>query len=124
MSNCVDILTPRLVLTSDEINFVKLRDVVAHTPQQQPAWFNEPGYDKDIYQSWWFLSVEFISTDVLAINLGRGRSSHTWRDFEGFCQWLGQFMLKEKHLVFRMTDESDGHRRSFKHKVVLQPEVV
>lgn len=124
MSNCINIHTPRLFLTANEIDIAALREVTKRDDvraNKTPAWWGDVGYDEDVSIAWWYLNADFINDAAVNINFGAARSSHTWRDFRCFCNWLGKFMKVEKTLYFTLSDEHDGFKTRFKQKVVLKP---
>jgi hypothetical protein len=67
----------------------------------------------DYYLVWWFLStnVDFEKRSMV-INLGYGRSAHTWRDLRQTIWLLNDYWRSDKtfHHVCRIADEGDEYQ--------------
>ncbi len=126
MSNCVDLRHAKFTLTADEIDLPRFQEAFNRYAQMT-------GKDLDTcYADWrnpdngnaitfyWFLcphNVRF-STSGVTIELGEGRSIHTWRDLNGTCHVLGEFTKKDIYVEVRMKD-LDAPTRWFDATLIL-----
>lgn len=62
--------------------------------------------------AYWFLTRDNvrISGDQLVIKLGGGRSTHTWRDFEGTLYLLAGYISGNYYTEVQVSDEYDGFK--------------
>lgn len=100
MSNCIDIHNSRLELSKEIFNIPGFKE-----------WFNKQEVkDKGGYTHfYWFLSNNTtIKEDKVIIEIGRGFSSHTWRDFRWLVWVLNPFFIKPIRHIFKIADECDG----------------
>lgn len=122
MSNCIRILKGEEVcFFPDEIDIEGFKALMAkaknHSSTDGTEWTREKGEQT---MAWWFLSNSAADHRGVAIWFGCGRSSHTWRDFQGTLSVLKQFIKKPKTHRFTCSDESDGFEHPFKMKVEFQ----
>jgi hypothetical protein len=100
MSNCIEIHSNRLELSSDVFNIPAFRD-----------WFGKQK-DRDETSAtgfYWFLkSNTEIEENKVTIRVGRGFSSHTWRDLRWLVWTLNPFFIKSFSHTFQIADEMDG----------------
>ena len=63
----------------------------------------------------WFLrdNSEINEENVLVVEFGRGRSSHTHRDFKQTLRFLSQFVTRPMSHRFLASDEYDGFNSVF-----------
>ena len=78
--------------------------------------------DADERMAWWFLCENTMTfkNGTVVINLGRGRSSHTWRDFKGTLQILSRFVKKDFHYTFQIRDEVDDFDQAENYRIDLR----
>jgi hypothetical protein len=105
MSNCINIVKgEKVVFLRDEIDVDALKEFVTKAEENSLAW--------------WFLQANsVIDSRGAVVMFGRGRSTHTNRDFDAVILALSKFMRKEKYHNFYVTEEGDGFRRVY-HEVV------
>jgi len=106
MSNCIHFNgTGLLTFRADEIDIPRLRDFLNSLKK-----YTKSPDDMRDYVGWWFLEKNTtILDDSVEIDLGGGRSSHTWRDFNNLKILLQkEFILKHVEFRLSISDECDG----------------
>jgi hypothetical protein len=92
MSNCIDIYNPVLEFPPQRIVLGPLLTRVED--------LKEAPKDVDLSIAWWFLSNTTIDVDGrTTINLGFGRSIHTYRDFRATMLCLCRHMIPGKSVT-------------------------
>jgi len=112
MSNCINIVYKSVIdLKPYQVDASGLRDLITKAEKEvnKENSFDVPG---ELHFTWWFLcnAVRFKNNGGVQIRLGRGRSSHTWRDFRGTLGILSQFIKSSVIVRFGITDEYDGFK--------------
>ena len=128
MSNCVRFKPFRFSLTEHEADVEKIGELVKHLAGSDP----NPGFvrketpDELLAECvwWWgsyFQTLTVLGEKIVVIEMGNGRSIHTWRDLRAFViNVLNPFMKTKKQLIIKKaSDESDGFRSKFDIKVNL-----
>lgn len=110
MSNCISLSNESVFFKKDEIDLLKLKEVLDATPHTLAECEVLDKTDKGWRAfCWWFLkdNTHIALGDTGAvIKFGEGRSSHTWRDFRGIVNHvIKPLMLKNKVHVFQVEDE-------------------
>jgi len=110
VSNCITFeRNGSVTFTSDDIDI--------------PALSLQIALCKEDDTTWWYLATNTdISADLsqATVHFGRGRSSHTWRDFHATVNHvLNPLMKRRKAHTFVLSDESDGHGSRYKYTVTF-----
>ena len=114
MSNCIQFDNPVVCFTSEELDKVKLKELLDRVKNLDKA--PDGKEDAQGYLAWWFLTSTWGAGNVrmgegiqTTIHFGSNcRSTHTWRDFRHtILLCIEPFMLKERHYEFRIRDEMD-----------------
>lgn len=124
MSNCIDIVYKSVIdLKPYQIDAVGLRNLITKAEEEVN---NDNSVSEkvptDLRAAWWYLSANtvFLTRGGVRIFLGRGRSSHTWRDFRWTLSVLKQFIRSPVIVRFGITDEYDNHKSIVRTSVDLQ----
>lgn len=128
MSNCIHIHNPKIRLTADQVDLEKLDDLLHRTVGiTRDNAFNWP--DKEAMMAWWYLEQNTTITrsthklyEYTDIELGMGRSTHTWRDFRGTMSILAKMLHKPLIFILRLSDESDSFEAKYRATVKLSPD--
>ena len=128
MSNCVTIESRHSVeFRPGQIDSERFRDFLARC-EQEVNYNNrsKDGVDRRLQMGWWFLSsnTTFKIRGGCTIYFGQGRSSHTWRDFQGTIQLISEFVTADKGWYFIMSNEFDGFASKFKVRVDFRKGVI
>lgn len=127
MSNCIEIYNPVVVFDDTQIDVEALRKLLVPLSErhQTVPTYGSPGYDAVTDIAWWFLASNTqFHKETITVSFGRGRSSHTQRDFKAVIRLLNSFMRPGVTLMyqFQIADEMDDfqlrERRTveFKHE--------
>jgi hypothetical protein len=108
MSNCVDIKNPVVRIPNHLIDTAGLRGLIA-SAEDAPYIHEDPPEVKDAKgdrrMAYWFLDGNVLFTrDEVIIEFGAGRSTHTFRDFEGTIQTLRKFIRGPFSYTFQVSD--------------------
>lgn len=112
MSNCIELHNCEVEFTEDEFDVEAYIKVMENSKVSPKA----PSLGDNFA---WFLADNSIvkantnGTKSIIIRFGRGRSSHTWRDFRWVVWYLNQFIKKPKAHIFTAADEGDGFDNLF-----------
>jgi hypothetical protein len=109
MSNIVHFESPMLVMTNSAFWDLYDRTRGPKEPER---------YDHQGYYFWWFVPEPTRSTKSYIVSWipGTGRSTHTWRDFEGLLVTLHNIGCNVRgDLTCR--DESDWFKKPFRFNV-------
>lgn len=123
MSNCVR-LHEALVIPLDAIDadgfMAKVRDR-GGAKEEPPGPSPKAICPMDTF--WWFLTPGNVSRmkDNIVVELGGGRSSHTWRDLGTTLREIASHMRKPVTATIELSDESDGFASTSEMKVTLRP---
>lgn len=124
MSNCIELVqgSDHLTFHHDEIDGLGLSELIreAEAKVDKNNCVNED-VEVRLKIAWWFLSknTTFNEHGVI-INLGSGRSGHTWRDFGATFHVLSKFIKKPKTVEFSICDEGDGYKTTEHIEIDLQ----
>jgi len=108
MSNCIDIELSRVTLTPKQFrvrNYQKL--IEGHRPHLE----HQNTLDDNV--CWFLTRNSFFQDGSVTIAFGKGRSSHTWRDFRWAIWFLNQYFIAPTKHTFLISDESDGFQKQF-----------
>jgi hypothetical protein len=116
MSNCITLYSPtnKVTFTSDEISIEGVEDLLVRCGGVTQDNVSKQSWD--VQCIWWYLETctEFAQDKrSVTIDFGKGRSSHTWRDFKATLHWLKPLMKVRKTHRFVMSDEYDGDATKF-----------
>ncbi len=107
MSNCVDVLCT-LRLTPDLVDFPRLAAALERERVREKSHFTGDRYTFEEYVAdalWWYAAVNSeVSEKEIAIRLGRGRSSHTFRDLRQLIYALSSFAQQEFRVEMQVRD--------------------
>jgi len=121
MSNCIFFhdSTEVVRFSPFDMSVMRMRSLLNDCPRNLPDWEKDPIN----YNVWYYLKYNTtVNADGVFIAFGRGRSSHTWRDFRWLVNGiLKPIMLRDKEHTFVMTDE--GYPGKFRCKVVFGQEM-
>jgi hypothetical protein len=102
MSNCIQIGGKGTVtLAAGSFNVEGLRALV-DAVRDLPTAPTDDGYI-----AWWFLTASVFTDRSVRIKFGRGRSSHTYRDFRATLWLLAKFALEPIELRFKLLDREN-----------------
>lgn len=108
MSNCIEIELSRVTLNSQQF---RVRDYQKLIESHRPHLEHPPQLDDNVC---WFLTKNSHFQDgSVTIAFGRGRSSHTWRDFRWAIWFLNQYFIAPTKHTFLISDECDGFEKQF-----------
>ena len=134
MSNCVEFVTPRIYFTPSEIDVPSLLSEVEKHKDHDPYPGREipsmtcgttPDEKWNCQAFFWFLTPGNVlwkmgrttADNLLTVNLGHGKSSHTWRDLESTLMALNKFVTVDKEFALRGRDEFDGFKNTIAIRV-------
>ncbi len=111
MSNCISIRASEVIFTLEELDIsglMTLLDSVRAVTDYHDL--DTLSHDQQI--AWWFLAqnTHLLDGGRVSIKFGRGRSSHTWRDFGATLVLLSKFVRIPKRHTFYISDEFDGFK--------------
>lgn len=120
MSNCLHFLRYSPCFNSDDMDIEGYKRFIQSIPATEI--YREAreklGEGSDEMMGWWFLARNSEFHDYFVqIHFGRGRSSHTYRDFQGTLDVLKQFILRNYFYTFKCTGEEDGFAHPFDWRV-------
>lgn len=109
MSNCIEIELSRVTFKAHQFRVGDYQKLIeGHRPHLEQ---HSPALDDNVC---WFLTKNSSFQDgSVTIAFGRGRSSHTWRDFRWAIWFLNQYFIAPTKHTFLISDESDGFKKQF-----------
>lgn len=125
MSNCIEIYNGCIKIATKHvapelIELIKKAQEDENTPRLDHN--NLTKEATDYYKVWWFLSTNVsFEKKSMVIDLGYGRSRHTWRDFRQTIWLLNDYWCSDKTFkyVFRIADEYDAYQTTENYAVNL-----
>lgn len=115
MSNCVNIHGAcRLPLNNAWFRVDDFQKMIDNCPEKYED------IDKNDFNTqfiWWFFkfNTEFKYHNAY-VNIGKGRSSHTWRDLKGLFKTIGEYLRnpeEDRRVTLKLSDEYDGFKKKF-----------
>jgi len=110
MSNCIDLHHYTVRFGQEEIDSRAFESFLA-TAEKEINGCNcaSEEVDRELDTAWWFLCENTtVDEDSITIRFGRGRSTHTWRDFKATLKLLSKFIKNPVKHIFAVADEFDG----------------
>lgn len=108
MSNCIDIDLSRVTLKPEQF---RVRDYQRLIESHQPHLQDQIKLDDNV--CWFLTRNSYFKDGSVTIAFGRGRSSHTWRDFRWAVWFLNQYFTVPTNHTFLISDECDGYEKQF-----------
>lgn len=117
MSNCIELRRSAVYFGGFDLDIPAFMAQVQRVKEMK----NAPGYDNEAACNdsvfWWFLgdniscgncTVASRKFEGVVVEFGKGRSTHTWRDFYATCRAISKYMKRPKTHNFLVADEYDG----------------
>lgn len=127
MSNCIHLITYKMTFSASEVDVENLLEqVYKHQNHKSNGTTCGSEHSDEAFicrTCYWFLTPKNVCVGgpSLIINVGEGRSTHTFRDFKGTMVLLNRFIKVGLHFTFRCTEEGDGFRHPFDMDVHFKP---